>query len=85
MTWAQPVAYCHIVQILRILLTYWHVCSKLTTQLLLHDVLYTLAVGYTLISMGRLDSEGYQASSGEGRLILTNPDSECIGLILKSD
>ena len=66
-------------------LLYQHACSKLTTQLLLHDVLYTLAMGYTLISMGCLDSEEYQASSGEGRLKLTNPDSKRIGLILKSD
>jgi len=52
---------------------------------LLHDVLYAPTVGHTLISVGRLDSQGYQASFGEGKLVLMNPDSDRISLILKSD
>jgi hypothetical protein len=52
-----------------------------TTRLLLHDVLYAPAVGYTLVSIGRLDILGYHASFGDRKLEIHNPNGHRIGVI----
>jgi len=56
-----------------------------TTRLLLCDVLYAPAVGYTLVSVGRLDILGYQVLFGEGRLVLTNPGGHQIGVVPRTE
>ena len=55
-----------------------------TMRLTLHNVLYTPAVTYTLVSIGVLDGEGYHAIIGNGWLNLHSLDHICIGWITKT-
>src|ERR1700678_1194625 len=54
------------------------------SQLRLTEVLYSPEVGYTLISIGRLDEKGFSATFGDGKCIICGPDDECVGKILKN-
>jgi hypothetical protein len=54
------------------------------SQLRLTGVLFSPNVDYTLVSIGRLDKEGYTALFGQGRCLLKGPDEERIGEILRT-
>ena len=54
------------------------------SQLRLTEVLYSPEVGYTLVSIGRLDEKGFTARFGEGKCVIRGPDSERIGMIPKN-
>jgi len=47
-------------------------------------VQYSPNVAYTLVSIGRLDDEGYTAKFGKGRCVLEGPDGERIGEVLRT-
>ena len=50
-------------------------------QLRLTEVLYSPEVGYTLVSIGRLDELGYTTTFADGQCVITDPDGEQIGQI----
>jgi hypothetical protein len=52
-----------------------------TTQLRLHDVLYSAEVGYTLVSIGRLDEAGFTVTFGGGKCVLRGEDGVEIGVV----
>ena len=56
------------------------------SQLRLTEVLYSPEVGYTLVSIGRLDEKGFSFSAkfGDGKCIIHGPDDECISKVLKN-
>ena len=54
------------------------------SQLRLTEVLYSPEVGYTLVSIGRLDEKGFSARFSDGKCIIRGPDDECIGMVLKN-
>ena len=47
------------------------------------DVQYSPNVAYMLVSIGRLDDEGYTAKFGKGKCVLEGPDGEKIGEVLR--
>jgi hypothetical protein len=49
------------------------------TKLRLTDVQYSPNVAYILVSIGRLDEEGFTAKFGHGKCVLRGPDGEKIG------
>ena len=49
------------------------------TQLCLLDILYSAEVGYTLVSVGRLDEAGFTVTFGGGKCMLKGKDDEEIG------
>ena len=51
------------------------------TQLRLHDVLYSAEVGYTLVSVGRLDEAGFTVKFGGGKCTLYGEDDVEIGVV----
>jgi hypothetical protein len=51
------------------------------TQLRLHDVLYSAEVGYTLVSIGRLDEAGFMVTFGGGKCTLRGEDGVEIGVV----
>jgi len=55
------------------------------SQLRLTEVLFSPEVGYTLVSIGRLDEIGYSATFTDGKCILRNPEEDIIGEIPKSN
>jgi hypothetical protein len=54
-----------------------------TLTFTLHDVLHTLSVRYTLISLGTLDHDSYHAMLGSGCLNLFSPGGTRVANILK--
>ena len=54
------------------------------TQLRLTDVQYSPNVAYTLVSIGRLDEEGFTATFGQGKCVLKGPDGERLGEIRRT-
>jgi len=54
------------------------------TKLRLTDMQYSPNVAYTLVSIGRLDDEGYTAKFGKGRCVLEGLDGERIGEVLRT-
>ena len=52
------------------------------TELILNDALHAPSVGYTLVSLGALDEEGYYARIGGGYLKLDSLHGECIGHVV---
>jgi len=52
------------------------------TELILNDTLHTPSIGYTLVSLGALDEEGYYACIGGGYLELDSLCGECIGCVV---
>jgi hypothetical protein len=54
------------------------------SQLRLTEVLYSPEVGYMLVSIGRLDENGFSATFGDGKCVIRGPDDECVGNILKN-
>jgi hypothetical protein len=55
-----------------------------SSEITLENVLYTPAVGYTLISLSALDSLGYHMSIDAGHLEITSPASSVIVRILRT-
>ena len=53
------------------------------SQLRLTDVLYAPEIGYTLVSIGRLDDKGYTVYFSDGKCVIKDPNGECIGTIPK--
>jgi hypothetical protein len=51
------------------------------TELLLKEALHALSVGYTLVSLGTLDEEGYRAQIGGGYLEIDSPCGERVGQV----
>jgi hypothetical protein len=54
------------------------------TELILNDALHALSVGYTLVSLGVLDEEGYKAHIGGGYLELIFPHGEHISHVART-
>ncbi|KIO08044.1 hypothetical protein M404DRAFT_78898, partial [Pisolithus tinctorius Marx 270] len=54
------------------------------TKLRLTEVLYSPEVGYTLVSIGRLDQLGYSVTFAEGTCTIRNPADDVVGRIPKS-
>jgi len=50
----------------------------------LYDALYAPSVGYTLVSLGALDEEGYTSHIGDGHLKLTSPSGELIANVARN-
>ena len=50
-----------------------------SSQLRLKNVLYSPNVEYTLVSIGRLDEDGFTALFGHGKCVLRGPDDEKVG------
>src|SRR5271168_2704740 len=54
------------------------------TQLRLQGVLYSAEVGYTLVSIGRLDEAGFTVSFGGGKCVLVGEDGVEVGVVPKT-
>lgn len=54
-----------------------------SSKLELHEVLYSPEVGYTLISIGRLDDHGFITTFGNGKCIIRGPDGDKVAEIPK--
>jgi hypothetical protein len=54
------------------------------TELLLKDTLHAPSVGYTLVSLGTLDEEGYYAQIGSGYLEISSPHGEHVGQVTRT-
>jgi hypothetical protein len=54
------------------------------SQLRLTEVLYSPEVGYTLVSIGRLDDAGFSSTFGDGKCVIKGPDGEVVGEIPKT-
>jgi hypothetical protein len=54
------------------------------TELILNDALHAPLVGYTLVSLGALDEEGYKAHIGSGYLELIFPHGERVGRVTRT-
>jgi hypothetical protein len=54
------------------------------SQLRLTEVLYSPEVGYTLVSIGRLDDEGFSTTFGGGKCIIKGLEGECVGQVPKN-
>jgi hypothetical protein len=54
------------------------------TELILNDALHALSVGYTLVSLGALDEEGYKAHNGGGYLELIFPHGKRVGRVART-
>ena len=54
------------------------------SQLHLTEVLYSPEVGYTLVSVGRLDDNGFSATFGGGKCVIRGPDGEELGSVPKT-
>ena len=49
------------------------------------EVLYSPEVGYTLVSIGRLDEKGFSVTFGGGKCIIRGPDSAEVGSIPRNE
>ena len=54
------------------------------SQLRLTEVLYSPEVGYTLISVGCLDNNGFSLLFGGGKCTIMGPDGEYVGSVPKT-
>lgn len=55
-----------------------------SSKLRLTEVLYSPEVGYTLVSIGRLDENGFSANFSGGKCIITGPDGKRVGEVPKN-
>ncbi|CAA7268571.1 unnamed protein product [Cyclocybe aegerita] len=53
-------------------------------QLHLTEVLYSPEVGYTLVSIGRLDEKGFSATFAHGKCVIRGPKGEEVGEVAKN-
>jgi hypothetical protein len=54
------------------------------SKLQLTEVLYSLEVGYTLISIRKLDEKGFSATFSGSKCMIRGPDGRCVGEVPKS-
>ena len=54
------------------------------SQLRLTEVLYPPEVGYTLVSVGRLDDNGFLMNFAGGKCTISGPDGVCVGTVPKN-
>jgi hypothetical protein len=54
------------------------------TEIRVKDVLYSPGVGYTLLSVGRLDDSGYTLTFGGGKCVIHSPDGKLVGTVPKT-
>ena len=54
-------------------------------QLQLTEVLYSPEVGYTLVSVGWLDEQGFSVTFSNGKCTITAPDGELVGQVPKDN
>jgi Zinc knuckle len=54
-------------------------------KLQLTEVLYSPEVGYTLISIGKLDEKGFSVTFSGGKCTIHGPDGRCVGEVPKSE
>ena len=54
------------------------------SQLRLTEVMYSPEVGYTLVSVSRLDENGFSVTFANGKCTIQGPEGECIGAIPKT-
>jgi len=54
------------------------------SQLRLTEVLYSPEVGYTLISIGKLDEKGFSATFSDGKCVIHGPDGKRVGEVPKN-
>jgi GAG-pre-integrase domain len=54
------------------------------SQLRLTEVLYSPEVGYTLVSVGRLDDKGFTMSFSGGKCTISGPNGEHVGAVPKN-
>jgi hypothetical protein len=59
-------------------------CGLTTNELRLTDVLYSPDIGYTLISVGKLDDAGFSVKFKDGKCYVYSPNNALIGEITKS-
>lgn len=50
----------------------------------LTEVLYSPEVGYTLVSVGKLDEKGFMVTFSDGKCVLKGPDDSHVGVIPKT-
>ena len=55
-----------------------------TTQFRLQEVLYSPEVAYTLVSIGRLDEDGFLVTFGGGKCTIQDGNKEVVGVIQKT-
>lgn len=55
------------------------------TKLHLTEVLYSPEVGFTLISVGKLDEAGFKVAIGEGKCVIEDPEGGKVGEIPRDD
>ena len=55
------------------------------SKLQLTEVLFSPKVGYTLVSIGKLDKQGYKFSFSDGKMTMHNQDGETMGEVPKTD
>ena len=53
-------------------------------QLRLTEVLYSMEVGYTLVSVGRLDEKGFEITFSGGKCSIKGPDGKLVGAVPKT-
>jgi hypothetical protein len=54
------------------------------SQLRLTEVLYSPEVGYTLVSVGCLDDNGFSMTFAGGKCTMSGPDGACVGMVPKN-
>ena len=54
------------------------------SKLRLMEVLYALKVGYTLVSVGKLDEKGFELTFSHGKCVIRRPKGEHLGVVLKT-
>ena len=54
------------------------------SQLKLTNVLYSPEIGYALVSIGRLDDNGYAVSFSDGKCVIRDLNGVCIGIVPKN-
>ena len=54
------------------------------SQLRLTEVLYSPEVGYTLVSVGHSNDNGFLMNFAGGKCTISGPDGVCVGMVLKN-
>jgi len=54
------------------------------SKLWLMEVLYTPEVGYTLVSVGKLDEKGFELTFSRGKYVICGPKGEHVGIVPKT-
>jgi len=54
------------------------------SKLRLTEVLYAPEVGYTLVSVGKLDEKGFELTFSHGKCVICGPKGEHVGVVPKT-